>query len=90
MNRLLGRRICKDCGLSYHIDTYKSEKCEKCGGEIIQRIDDDVESIRKRFVVFENETMPVIDFYANDPRLLVIDGDQSIERVSQDIMEAIK
>lgn len=90
LNRLLGRRICKECGTSFHIDTYKKDKCENCGGDIIQRIDDDMESIVKRFNVFDNETMPVIRFYENDPRLLVIDGDQSIEKVSEDILEAIK
>lgn len=90
INRLLGRRICKKCGLSYHIDSYKNATCESCGGEIIKRIDDDIDSIKKRFHVFETETMPVIKFYENDPRLLVIDGDQEISKVSQDILEAIK
>lgn len=90
LNRLLGRRICGKCGISYHIDSYKSTTCESCGGQIIQRIDDDIDSIKKRFKVFETETMPVIKFYENDPRLLVIDGDQDIDKVSQDILEAIK
>ncbi len=90
INRLLGRRICKKCGISYHIDSYKDTTCESCGGEIVQRIDDDIDSIKKRFEVFENQTLPVIKFYENDPRLLVIDGDQEINKVSEDILEAIK
>lgn len=88
LNRLLGRRVCSKCGLPYHIDSYDKTTCESCGGEVVQRVDDDINSIKRRFEVFEKETMPVIKFYENDPRLLVIDGDQKVEEVSKDILEA--
>ena len=56
MSRLTGRRVCSKCGESYHITTLKSDKCTKCGGDIIQRADDTEETVEKRIKVYIDET----------------------------------
>lgn len=88
--RITGRRVCEKCGESYHISTKKDEKCEKCGGKLIQRADDTEETVKSRLNVYKNETAPLIDFYKQQGVLISVDGMQTIEGVFADISEAIK
>lgn len=84
IKRLTTRRICKECKMVYPA-FYKEERCNKCSGKLISRIDDNIESIKTRLDFFEKETMPVIEKYRKEARLIEIDGEKSIEEVSEEI-----
>ena len=61
--RMSGRRTCKDCGEIYNTETYDKTTCAKCGGELYQRDDDKLETVRNRLEVYERQTAPLINFY---------------------------
>ena len=61
--RIAGRRACKECGEIYNTETYNKETCAKCGGQLYQRDDDKLETVRNRLEVYEKQTAPLIDFY---------------------------
>ena len=90
--RLTKRRNCKDCGRPIpFVGEFKSmEKCPDCGGELIGRADDDEDGVRARLAWFKTDVQPVIDYYEGKGELIRINGEQSIENVFQDILEAIK
>ena len=82
VERLVGRRICKNCGFEYHIKFVPSalgEKCEKCTGMLFQRKDDTEEVIDKRLRVFDQETRPLIDFYKN--LIIKVDGSGTVNEI---------
>jgi adenylate kinase len=88
VRRLSGRRVCRDCGAPYHVET-KREKvsglCDICGGELYQRDDDQEETIRKRLAVYQNQTEPLISYYQKKGLLLTVDGGLSIDQVWEEI-----
>lgn len=93
IKRISKRWVCGDCKSVFIMgQELKSEKdkCLKCGGDIMQRIDDTIEGIKKRLQVFNEETVPVIEYYKNQGLLFEIAGEQSIERVSKEILDSIK
>lgn len=93
MARLTGRRVCKACGASYHVifNAPKAESvCDSCGGELYQRSDDNEETVSNRLDVYEAQTQPLIDYYKQAGLLLNINGDQDINLVLKDVMEALK
>jgi len=90
--RAVGRRICKQCGATYHnhFNPSKVEAvCDKCGGELYQRADDKEETVTQRIQVYINETSPLIDYYHSSGHLLNIDGEQAIDKVFADIISAL-
>mgnify|MGYP000948310777 FL=1 len=92
VKRLSGRRVCKNCGETYHIDnkpTLKDGVCDKCSGEVIQRADDNEKTVLDRIEVYENQTFPLIDFYKNLGLILTVDGTLSIEDVFSQIKESL-
>jgi len=92
IDRLTGRRVCDDCGRNYHVEFDPPEKegvCDGCGGKLIQREDDQRESVENRLDVFEENTAPVIDHYDDHEGFVGIDGEQSPEAVWADIRAAI-
>ena len=93
LNRLGGRWICRHCQASYHeinSPPRVQDKCDICGGELYQRPDDNIETIKKRLDVYFAETAPLIDYYAQADKLLEIDGQGDIEEISQDIVAALQ
>ncbi len=92
VDRAVGRRLCKDCGATYHI-RYNPPKaegiCDKCGGELYQRADDVAETVEKRITVYENETMPLVEYYTKKGNIVTINGDQPIETVFDEIKKAL-
>ena len=92
VDRLTKRRNCKDCGrLIPFIGEFKNiEKCPDCGGELVGREDDNEEGVRSRLEWFKTDVQPVIDYYEQKGELLRINGEQGIEDVFKDILEAIK
>lgn len=89
--RLTGRRICRQCGASYHMvfNPPKVEGVCECGGELYQRSDDTVETAKNRLDVYNSQTEPLIAFYEGKGLLKRINGDQPIEKVFQDILKAL-
>lgn len=93
IERAVGRRICKVCGKAYHIKfnpPKESGVCDLDGGELFQREDDTEETVAKRIEVYQKQTEPLISFYKEKGILSDIDGTQPIEKVSNDIMEALQ
>ncbi|KKP39049.1 MAG: adenylate kinase, adenylate kinase [Candidatus Peregrinibacteria bacterium GW2011_GWF2_33_10] len=88
VKRLLGRRMCEKCKSIYPI-AYSNDNCEKCGGNLVTRPDDNLDSIKTRLDTFKKETLPVIENYEKAGILTRIDGQQSIEKVSEDIFQAL-
>ncbi|CAM4399534.1 MULTISPECIES: adenylate kinase [Saccharibacillus] len=91
--RITGRRICKTCGTTYHVvfNPPKQEGvCDKDGGELYQRPDDNEESVRTRLDEYTSKTAPLIDYYANKGLLRQIDGDQEIGTVSEGILSVLR
>ena len=93
MARLTGRRVCKNCGASYHIlfnPPQTPGKCNACGGELYQRSDDNEEAVANRLDVYEAQTQPLIDYYKEKGLLKNINGDQEIGKVLADILASLK
>ncbi len=86
LKRLTTRRVCSSCKNVYP-SFYAKDNCEKCGGELITRSDDNPEAIETRLNTYEQETVPAIELY-ND-RLIKIDGEPSIEKVQELAMKAL-
>ncbi|WP_416730181.1 adenylate kinase [Fictibacillus sp. JL2B1089] len=92
MQRLTGRRICQTCGSTYHVifNPPKVEGvCDKDGGTLIQRQDDNEETVRNRLNVNMKQAKPLLDFYGEKGYLKNINGDQDIDKVFQDIDQLI-
>ncbi len=92
VERLTGRRTCKDCGRGYHVkfDPPKvAGKCDACGGELFQRDDDREETIRKRLDVYHQQTAPLAAYYLADCLLTSVDGMREIDTVQQQILSAL-
>lgn len=93
VSRAVGRRICKNCGATYHVENNKPAVegvCDKCGGELYQRSDDVEETVKNRINVYMNETMPLISYYNAQGKLVDIQGEQNINDVFTDIVDALK
>lgn len=92
VRRLSGRRVCRKCGASYHVifnPPVNIGMCDKCGSEIYQRDDDKEETIEARLKVYEQETMPLIEYYGAKGLYRPIDGIGSVDKITKDIMDAI-
>ena len=87
--RISGRRMCPDCGAAYHVTTYSAETCAKCGGKLYQRDDDREETVQNRLVVYEEKTAPLIAYYRERGKLLVVDGDAPIDTVTDSIVKGL-
>ena len=90
--RMTGRRVCGNCGASYHIEANPSKvegKCDLCGGELTIRKDDAPETVRRRLVVYHEQTEVLKDFYAKLGKLRLVEGNQTIEGANEDILVAI-
>ena len=75
MARLCGRRVCKNCGESYHVSTLGGKTtCERCDGELYQRADDNPETVQKRLDVYDAQTAPLIDYYTKKGLILNFTG----------------
>ncbi len=88
IERLTGRRVCRDCGANFHVK-FKPPKvrnvCDQCGGDLYQRDDDTLETVKERLAVYKEQTEPLIAFYEAKQLLSKIDGNQNIEKVSMQV-----
>ena len=93
VTRLAGRRVCRGCGHMYHAETNPSRQagiCDKCGGSLYQRDDDQEETIRHRLRVYREQTAPLIAFYDTMGLLARIDGRGTIDQISQRLDQALR
>lgn len=93
MDRLTGRRVCKNCGSVYHIVSKPSKMegtCDSCGGEVVQRNDDKAEVIETRLKTYEEFTSPLKEFYKKAGKFIEVDGNRGTEEVYQEIEKIIK
>lgn len=91
--RITGRRTCKDCGEIYNIyskPTKVEGVCDRCGGELTQRKDDNEESLKVRLDEYSNNTEPVIDYYEKKNMVSHINADASMDEIWSSIKEALK
>ena len=88
LKRLITRRVCQKCKAVYPA-FYKGEKCEMCQGNLVTRTDDNPESIKTRIDAYYSETMPVIERYKQADKLIIMNGNQSIEAAGKDILETV-
>ena len=90
LDRLCGRRVCKDCGESYHITKLNGEtKCSRCGGELYQRKDDNPETVQSRLDVYRAQTAPLIEYYGKKGVLFNVEGNAAPEAVYAAISEKL-
>ncbi len=93
VKRLSGRWICRSCQTPYHTVNSPPRTvgvCDRCGGELYQRSDDTEETVRNRLQVFMENTAPLIDYYVNRDRLVEVKGEQEIEAVGREMIDALK
>lgn len=92
VSRLTKRRNCKECGkpIPFVGELKNIEKCPDCGGELVGREDDNDDGVSARLEWFKTDVQPVIDYYEENGELIRINGEQSIEDVFKDVLEAIK
>jgi adenylate kinase len=88
LRRLSTRRTCKDCKTIYASD-YTKDRCDKCGGELFVRSDDNPESIKIRLKSYYEETVPVIERYKSQNKIIVMDGNKSLADCKVDIFNLI-
>lgn len=92
VNRMSGRRVCLDCGATYHIVNIPTKKegiCDKCGKEVILRDDDKPETVQKRLSVYHEQTQPLIDYYKNQGILKSVDGTLPMEEVFAGVIQIL-
>jgi len=93
VERLTGRRTCKDCGRGYHVkfDPPREDAiCDACGGSLFQRGDDQEETIRKRLQVYADQTSPLISYYRDADVLIELDGMQPIPQVQEKMLSLLQ
>lgn len=84
IERITGRRVCEDCGATFHTKFNKPKEegiCDKCGGKLIQRNDDNEETVKNRISVYNDHTSPLIEYYEKAGKLVKIDGAKTPEEV---------
>ncbi|OVE80680.1 adenylate kinase [bacterium K02(2017)] len=89
VKRLCGRRICNECGASYHIEfapSNKQDSCDKCGGLLIQRKDDQESTIQNRLNIYREQTAPLVTYYKDQNVLKQILGTGDVEDISKSII----
>ena len=91
--RLSGRRVCANCGASYHIE-YKPSKvegvCDKCGGPTVQRKDDEPATVLDRLKVYHEQTEPLKDYYSKKGLLTVVYGAEEVSETSARTLKALE
>ncbi len=92
-DRMSGRRVCKECGASYHLLYKKPEKegvCNLCGGELVQRKDDHPDTVLDRLKVYHEQTEPLKDFYAKKGKLRIVEGQEKVEDTTAATFRALE
>lgn len=93
VKRMSGRRVCADCGASYHLD-YKQPKadgvCDSCSGTLVQRKDDHPDTVLARLKVYHEETEPLKDYYEKQGKLAVVVGQEEVKDTTALILAEVE
>jgi len=92
VKRLSGRRVCQKCGKSYHViynPPSQENKCDDCGGQLIQRDDDKEETVLNRLKTYHQQTEPLIEYYTKQGKLVTAIGQEEIEDTTKEVMKAL-
>lgn len=89
VERMSSRRVCSTCGANQTVAAGAQGSCEKCGGRLVQRPDDEPDAIRKRLSLYNELTKPLLDFYGKRGLVSTIDGNQDVETVQASIVDAL-
>lgn len=92
VKRLGGRRECKQCAAPYHVEFNPPKNegvCDKCGGKLIQRDDDNEATIKERLSVYHKQTEPLVEFYKNVGNLVNVQGRDTIEDTTENVLESL-
>lgn len=90
IDRLSGRRVCEECGRPYHLVNLKPKKegvCDACGGTLVQRKDDHIDTIKNRLEIYHKETEPLVEYYKNQGKLQTVHGSDNVEDTMADMMK---
>ena len=93
VNRLSGRRVCEKCGRPYHLESLKPKAegiCDDCGGTLVQRKDDRIETVKARLYIYHYETEPLKDYYAKQNKLVVVEGQDTVEDTSKLVLAEVE
>ncbi len=91
--RLSGRRVCEGCGASYHVDfkpTKVEGKCNLCGANVVQRIDDKPETVVARLKTYYEKTAPLKNYYLSKGKLITVQGQEEIAKTSELTLAAVE
>ncbi len=91
--RMTGRRICRQCGATYHIKfnpPKQTSQCDQCAGELYQRSDDSEETVANRLAVYAQQTEPLVGYYLHQGLLKTINGNQELSEVFDDICKSLR
>ena len=90
MDRLCGRRVCKECGESYHVSRLNgATTCSRCGGELYQRKDDNPETVESRLAVYSEQTAPLIEYYKKKGLLFNVVSDSTPEATYEKVSKKL-
>ncbi len=92
IKRMSGRRVCEGCGSSYHIQynpPAEEGKCDKCGGNLVQRVDDKPETVLSRLQTYREKTEPLKDYYCKKHKLISVEGQEEIADTAKLTMAAV-
>jgi adenylate kinase len=93
VKRLSGRRLCRVCQTPYHIINSPPKtpgKCDRCGGELYQRSDDSEETVKDRLNIFFAQTVPILDYYKKQNKLIRVNGNLGMQGVANEILSALR
>lgn len=93
VRRLTGRRVCEKCGTPYHIVNIPPKKegiCDKCAGTLVQRKDDEPNTVVERLAVYHEVTEPLIDYYKKSGKLMIVNGEEAFEDTKTNLFAALE
>ena len=93
LRRIAGRTLCRNCGAVYHEFNNPPKApgvCDKCGGQLYQRVDDTVETGRTRLDTYFRETQPLVEYYRQQDKLCEVDGEQSVKAVGKALQACVE
>ena len=92
IERLSGRRECKACGTPYHVvfkPSAAGDKCQECNGELIQRADDNEETVKNRIKIYHEQTEPIKEYYKKQGKLVVAYGKEELADTTKEVAKAL-